>query len=148
MTKSKILFHALGLFLIFSCGSEEKCTPESIAGTYNYVSSKCESTEDIEIADDDSFENSELFTIKAVDENTISIEGDDGNPIELVIDGCEFASVPISIEFFGINITSSYSGIFEGDQFTLNISSEVSAQLEDGGPVEQSKTTCMLVASK
>jgi len=95
-----------------------------------------------------SLQNTELFVISAVDENTIPIEGDNGESIEFPLNGCSFETEPTSVDFFGLKISAEYSGEFNGDESMLFISTEFSGQIDGQDPIESMKTSCTIIGSK
>lgn len=131
-----------------SCSSDDECTPETVAGTYNLQSAECDPEPDEAMESLSSLENSASFTVTAVDENTISIVGEDGEAIEFPLNGCEFSFEPETVDFFGLNFTVSYSGEFNGDELQIIISSSVSGEIEGQDPIDPFNSTCTVVASR
>lgn len=150
MTMIKTHYFILSLLVLFfaACGGDDECTPESVAGTYSFVSVECDPATEIDMSDPGSIENSDLITIKAIDETTISIEGEDGSALELMLSGCEFAGDPLSLEFFGLSITSSYGGKFDGNTLSLTIATSIEGEIDGQPDFENKNTSCTVIASK
>lgn len=147
-TIQHFIFAYVFILCFAACGSDDDCTPDSVAGTYNFVSVECDPDNARDMLEDGSIENSELFTVSAVDETTISIEAEDGSSFELMLTGCEFAAEPISFDFFGISITSTYSGEFDGDVLRLRISTEIEGEIDGQPELEDTSLSCTIVASR
>lgn len=117
---TRIVLCILLPILMISCGSDDECTTASIEGTYagpvlctNGIESV---TEEITLI----VQNTGGNTYEAVDS--------DGTPTVFTVDGCDITIPEVETNLFGLNIKVSGDGNIDGNQFNLNIDTEIDGE--------------------
>ena len=117
MLKNTIFFLILSAFM-FSCGSDDDCTAESVMGTYNGTS----------LCTDPSAEGPTFVTVTGTG-NNLRLEDSTGQMFDVTLNGCDFTIAPMTIDFFGVMVTVDGGGTFDGDDLDVVINSNVAGAI-------------------
>ena len=97
--------------VIASCGGDGDCTAEMVAGTY-IGSIMCD---DPENNDEDV-----LIRVEARGDDIV-ITDDTGEEFEVELNGCQFTIPEITVDVFGIQLSISGDGEFDGPILTFDV---------------------------
>jgi len=113
---TNLFLFAFMVILLSSCGSDDDCTTEDYAGTWQLNSEDCTS-EDASA--------SQTLTITAIDANTISVDdGGTTGAFNVTVVGCSFEE---SINFESIfgPIQADYKGDLNGNTLELDVATTI-----------------------
>lgn len=137
--------------ILNSCGSEDGCTSESVAGTYTFESVEC-NDEDLNRFIEGVFAESDWFSVRELDKNSIAIENAPlrsltGSFFEFSLTDCSFEFTPKKSSSEIVK-TREWNGEFTDNELIIRFDSEVifrHACLESSDHIN---TICTYIATR
>lgn len=108
-----LIFLVVALMAFGACGDSADCTAETVKGIYEGQS----------VCSDGTLDGSSSFAVNGSGDN-ITFADEFGDEYSVSLNGCSFDIPELTIEFFGIEITTSGEGEFNGETLTMTIYTE------------------------